>query len=92
MSRYRLNGRWYPCKPNSKIRYDSTSESESEEGKDAKKIDHLVDIKPKQSKIETPKIDTGSISTVNIPSKENLSQSKVVEQKTKPKIRKNLNL
>lgn len=103
MSRYCIKGRWYTAKPNSRLRYDSSSESEPEKGKDAKKVDQLNAINPKQSIIETPKqsaietskqsaIEAGSNCDANIPSKENLSQSKVVKPKTERGVRKNLNL
>lgn len=78
MSRYCLRGRWYSLKPNSRLRYDSGSESEPEKGKDAKKVDES-------------KIETGSNSDA-IPPNETFSKSKVVEQKTKQSTRKNLNL
>lgn len=82
MSRYCVRGRWYSPRPNSTLRYDSGSESESEEGKGAKKVAQLIAINPKQSKIET-----SSKSEATVP-----SQSTVVELENKPKIRKNLNL
>lgn len=79
MSRYCLRGRWYMLKPNSKLRYDSDSDSEAEDRQDAKK--------PIES---CPKLQENIPSKDNLPS--NLPQSKVTEPKARPKIRKILNL
>lgn len=80
MSRYFVWGRWYYSKPNSSLRYDSGSDSDTEFEKDDKKIDQSAAISPKENS-----------SNSNIPSKES-SHPKAIDPKTKPKIRKNLNL
>lgn len=84
MSRYRWgNGKWHNCLPNSKIKYDSGSDTEEEENK-------KVQAPTEQSK----QSNISSNPQEEIPSKEHSPQTKSRAHEEKPKsrptIRKNL--
>lgn len=69
MSRYCIKGRWFYCTPNSKIRYESSSEYEDDKyvkpGKPGSKLEQ-VELEPVKEKVQKPSAEVNKNSKPKI--------------------------